>query len=117
MAWECECRHVADLIVFWAPSHINGRMPGFITKVEFGEDLHSSKIVYGRPENAEECRCLDKGMEDLKLPVFTSLLDTLRHAVSLLGSGASRRNGNVYVLLFIWEIEQLQSWYSNLKLV
>ncbi|CAF2961405.1 unnamed protein product [Rotaria sp. Silwood2] len=116
ISWECECRHVADLIVFWIPRHIDGQMPGFTTNVEFGEDLHSGKIVYGRPENAEKCHYLDKRMKELKLPVFTSLTDTLRHAVSLLGMGACRKNGEVYVPLFIWETEQFQSWYSNLKL-
>jgi ADP-ribose pyrophosphatase YjhB (NUDIX family) len=91
-------------------------MPGFTTNVEFGEDLHSGKIVYGRPEHAEKCRHLDKRMEELKLPVFTSLEDTLRHAISLLGTGVYRRNGEVYVPLFIWETELFQSSYSNLKL-
>jgi len=117
ISWECECRHVADLIVFWVPRNIDGEMPGFTTNVEFGEDLHSSKIVYGRPENAEKCQYLDKRIQDLKLPVFSSLADTLHYAASLLNSGAYRTNGEVYIPLFIWETEHFQSWYSNLKLV
>lgn len=116
ISWECECRHVADLIVFWVPRNIGDQMPGFTTNVEFGEDLHSGKIVYGHPENAEKCQYLDKRIKDLRLSVFSSLADTLRHAVSVLGRGANRTNGEVYVPLFIWEIEQFQSWYSNLKL-
>ncbi|CAF3248576.1 unnamed protein product [Rotaria socialis] len=115
ISWECECRHVADLIVFWVPRHVNGRMPGFTTNVEFGEDLHCGKIVYGRPEDAEKCLYLDKRMKDLKLPVFISLEDTLHHAVSLLGTGAFRTSGEVYIPLFIWKTEQFQSWYFNLK--
>lgn len=116
ISWECECRHVADIIVFWIPRQVDGRMPGFTTNVEFGEDLHSGKIVYGRPNNAEKCRYLDSRMKELNLPVLTSLVDTLHHATSLLGAGAYRKNGEVYIPLFIWETEQFQSWYSNLKL-
>ncbi|CAF1165610.1 unnamed protein product [Adineta steineri] len=117
ISWECECRHVADLIVFWIPRYIDEGMAGFTTNVEFGEDIHSGKIVYGRPENAEKCRYLDTRMKELKLPVFTSLANTLHHAISLLGAGAYRSNGEVYVPLFIWKTQQFQSWYSNLKLV
>ncbi|UJR10967.1 hypothetical protein I4U23_015152 [Adineta vaga] len=116
IAWECECRHVADLIVFWIPRDVKGGMPGFTTNIEFGEDLHSGKIVYGRPDNAEKCRYLDKRMEELQLPIFTSLTDTLQHATTLLGDGAHRKHGEVYVPLFIWKTHQFQSWYSNLKL-
>lgn len=117
ISWECKCRHIADIIVFWVPRSIDGRMPGFTTNVEFGEDLHSGKIVYGRPENAEKCRYLDKRMEELDLPICSSLSDTLGHAISLLGTGAHRMNGEIYVPLFIWKTEQFQSWYSNLKSV
>ena len=116
ISWECECRHVTDLIVFWVPRHVDGKMPAFTTNVEFGEDLHSGKIVYGRPENAEKCDYLDQRMQEIKLPVFISLENTLDHAVSLLGTGAHRKNGEVYIPLFIWKTEQFQSWYSNLKL-
>ncbi|CAF1638788.1 unnamed protein product [Adineta ricciae] len=91
-------------------------MPGFTTNIEFGEDLHSGKIVYGRPDSAEKCRYLDKRMEELQLSIFNSLSDTLQHAVSLLGQGAPRKHGEVYVPLFIWNTHQFQSWYSNLKL-
>lgn len=115
ISWECECRHVADLIVFWVPRDVVGKMPAFTTNIEFGEDLHSGKIVYGRPENAEKCDYLDQRMKEMKLPVFVSLEYTLDHAVSLLGTGEHRKNGEVYVPLLIWKTEQFQSWYSNLK--
>ena len=116
ISWECECRYVADVIVFWVPRHVDGEMPAFTTNVEFGEDLHSGKTVYGRPENAEKCNYLDQRMKEIKLPVFLSLEHTLDHAVSLLGTGAHRENGEVYVPLFIWKTEQFQAWYGNLKL-
>lgn len=56
--WECAARHVADKIVFWVPRDIENGIPAFTTNVEFGEDLHSGKMLYGRPEQAEKCRYL-----------------------------------------------------------
>lgn len=114
--WECKCRHVADIILFWVPRDIKGQMPAFVTNIEFGEDLSSGKIVYGRPDTAEKCRYLDKRIIDSGLPVNTTLEETIDCAVSLLGDGAYRENGEVYVPLFIWKTPQFQSWYNNLKL-
>lgn len=116
VAWECECRALADINLFWVPRDIKGRMPAFATNIEFGEDLASGKIVYGRPATAEKCRYFDKRFIDMGLPFFETLEDTIDHAVSLLGDGAVRENGEVYVPLFIWKTPQFQSWYTNLKL-
>jgi len=114
--WECKCRHVADIIFFWVPRDIKGQMPAFVTNIEFGEDLASGKIVYGRPATAEKCRYLDKRILDSGLPVHETLGATLDHAIQVLGEGALRNDGEVYVPLFIWKTPQFQSWYANLKL-
>lgn len=114
--WECKCRHVADIIFFWVPRDIKGQMPAFVTNIEFGEDLSSGKIVYGRPATAEKCRYLDKRIIDSGLPVHETLSATLDHAIEKLGDGASRNDGEVYVPLFIWKTPQFQSWYKNLKI-
>ena len=113
--WECKCRHVADIIFFWVPRDIQGQMPAFVTNVEFGEDLSSGKIVYGRPATAEKCKYLDKRIVDMGLPVHETLEATLNHAIELLGDGAFRSDGEVYVPLFIWKTTQFQSWYENIK--
>jgi hypothetical protein len=113
--WECEARNVADIILFWIPRSISGKMPGFVTNVEFGEDLYSGKIVYGRPEKAEKCKYLDKRFQDLNLIVHNKLEDLINQALSILGEGSLRNDGEVYVPLFIWQTEEFQNWYSNLK--
>ncbi|CAF1639066.1 unnamed protein product, partial [Didymodactylos carnosus] len=113
--WECRCRQIADAIVFWIPRDIQGGMPAYTTNIEFGEDLHSGKIFYGRPDNAEKCRYLDKRFEEIKQPVFTTLKSLLKYAVEQLGNGAYRENGEVFVPFFIWNSLQFQSWYTNLK--
>lgn len=114
--WECIFRKIADIILFWVPRDIENGMPAFTTNIEFGEDLSSGKIVYGRPDNAEKCRYLDKRVLDINLPFFTSLSDTIDYTVQSLGDGAVRNKGEVYVPLFIWETKQFQEWYKNLNL-
>lgn len=112
--WECMCRDISDAIVFWVPRNIEGKMPGFVTNIEFGEDLSSGKVIYGRPPEAEKCKYLDKRMIDKGFPVFETLSSTLDHVAKTLGDGAFRKDGEVYVPLFIWQSEQFQSWYANL---
>lgn len=113
--WECDARQLADKILFWVPRDINGHMPGFTTNVEFGEDLHSGKIIYGRPNSAEKCRYLDSRYLELKQPLFNELHSLVSYCSQSLGNGSLRAEGEVHVPLFIWETEQFQSWYANLK--
>lgn len=64
--WEDDMRELADVIMFWVPRDmsigINGapKMPALTTNVEFGLDLKTGKIVYGRPDHAPSCKYLDQ---------------------------------------------------------
>lgn len=106
--WECTHRHIADKIVFWVPRDIAGHMPGFTTNVEFGEDLATGKVVYGRPEGADKCRYLDKRYTGV---VHTELRVLLESAVV---EGALRSGGEIYIPAQIWQRAEFQDWYSNL---
>lgn len=118
--WECAARQRSDLIVFWVPrvidrSKVDLGMPAFTTNVEFGEDLGSGKLLYGRPPEAEKCRYLDKRVQDLGQPVYDAISELMNAAVTRLGAGALRENGETAVPLFIWQSEQFQFWYAALK--
>ena len=56
--WEREALAEATIIVFWIPRHLPD-MPAFTTNVEFGYWLHSGKVLYGRPNDAEKIKYLD----------------------------------------------------------
>lgn len=122
-SWERKGRQIADIILFWVDREIDISdkdlgMPGFTTNVEFGKDLNSGKILYGRPDDSPKCRYLDDEYStQLKQKVFTNLTDLLQEAVLKLGAGSYRTGGEIYVPLFIWNTEQFQSWYSQLKAV
>lgn len=118
--WECAARNVSDIILFWIPREIDRNkkdlgMPAFTTNIEFGEDLHSGKIMYGRPDNAEKCRYLDKRVIEIKEKVFNDLNKLIQESISKLGEGSLRLEGEVHVPLFIWQSEQFQSWYQQLQ--
>ena len=56
--WEREALMEATVIMFWIPRSFPD-MPALTTNVEFGYWLHTGKIVYGRPDNAEKIKYLD----------------------------------------------------------
>ena len=56
--WERVGLSNANIIAFWIPRHLPD-MPAFTTNVEFGYWLHSGKVVYGRPNDAEKIKYLD----------------------------------------------------------
>ena len=114
IAWEIKGRKIADKIVFWIPRDIKGQMPGFTTNVEFGEDISSEKIVYGRPNYAEKCKYLDLKCQLEQIKVYNNLKEMLSETSKILGSGSFRQKGEVNVPLFIWKSYQFQQWYKSL---
>lgn len=56
--WEREALSEATVILFWVPRKLPD-MPAFTTNVEFGYWLHSGKVIYGRPNDAEKIKYLD----------------------------------------------------------
>ena len=118
--WEVEARKMADIIVFWVPRVIDRSkadlgMPAFTTNFELGEDVHTGKVVYGRPESAQKCRYLDKRVEALGGTVHASLHDVLADTLVRLGEGAVRAGGEARVPLLLWRTPAFQAWYANLK--
>lgn len=120
--WEKKGRNIADVIVFWVDREIDIKdkdlgMPGFTTNVEFGKDLNSGKIFYGRPDTAPKCRYLDNLYEELNKEVVNTLENLLEQVTNYLGEGHVRYEGETFIPLFIWNTEQFQSWYGQLKAV
>jgi 8-oxo-dGTP pyrophosphatase MutT (NUDIX family) len=111
--WEDEGLRRADVIVFWVPRDIEGRMPGFTTNDEWGCWKHSGKVVWGNPKDAEKVRYQRHYAEKLGVPVGDSLEATLGHALKKLGDGAFRIEGEVTVPLHIWQRPDFQKWYES----
>lgn len=56
--WERIALSEATVILFWIPRSLPD-MPAFTTNVEFGYWLHTNKVIYGRPDEAEKIKYLD----------------------------------------------------------
>ena len=112
LSWEVDCRKIADKIVFWIPRDIKNGFPGFTTNVEFGEDLNTGRVMYGRPDNADNIRYLD-GRFAGKGVIHNTLDSLLSDTLISLGSGAIRRGIEVSIPLNIWTSYRFQNWYKN----
>jgi len=113
--WECQARQRADALLFWIPRSMEGKMPALTTNIEFGEDLRYPNIFYGRPDEAESCRYLDKRMVMLNKPVSNNVENLLDNILEYIGDGAIRKGAETQVPLYIWESSNFLSWYNNLK--
>jgi hypothetical protein len=56
--WERKALFEATVIMFWIPRKLPD-MAAFTTNVEFGYWLHTKKVLYGRPDNADKIKYLD----------------------------------------------------------
>jgi nucleoside 2-deoxyribosyltransferase len=70
--WEVNGLYQSDLVVFWIPRDLQD-MPGFTTNIEYGEWMHSGKIVVGFPQNAINTRYIKKRCEMNQTPLFHSI--------------------------------------------
>ena len=58
--WEWEALEKASIIAFWVPRNKSIDMLGLTTNIEFGYYVRNSKVLYGRPDNADTIRYMDK---------------------------------------------------------
>ena len=109
--WECMARERADVGAFWVAREMED-MPGFTTNIEFGEDLASGKVVYGRPAGAPKCKYLDRRARMAGIAVHESIAALAAAALERLGDGAKRSGGSASVPLDMWRSEQFRSWLA-----
>ena len=116
--WEARMRAAADIIVFWVPRDMGAdpgagaaRMPALTTNVEFGLDLPTGKVLYGRPEGSDKNRYLDHVWRHATGEEPEDRLETLLHrAASLLGAGHVRRTDGGYAPLGVHLHDGMAGW-------
>ena len=90
--WEREAMSEALVIAFWIPRYLPD-MPAFSTNVEFGYWLHTGKVLYGRPDDAEKIKYLDWLYElDYNKKPLNSLKELLNNSIKL----AELKYNNIY---------------------
>ena len=58
--WEDTYLEKADKVVFWVCRDYANGIKGMTTNIEFGLYYKTGKIIYGRPNTADDIRNLDK---------------------------------------------------------
>ncbi|WP_437935154.1 nucleoside 2-deoxyribosyltransferase domain-containing protein [Sorangium sp. So ce341] len=109
-AWEQEGLRRADCILFWIPRPSDARLT-FITHVDLGAWLHSGKVVLGAPDDPE-LRYLRKLTDEAHVAPAPTLAATVESAVSRVGAGAARRQGECQVPADIFRTPAFQAWYG-----
>jgi predicted NUDIX family NTP pyrophosphohydrolase len=112
--WEEEGLHRADAIVFWFARNLQ-TLPGFTANDEWGAWRRSGKVFYGRPNSAELVRYQDHFALKQGINRFTALNTLLESALSYLGAGAQRVDGECTIPLDVWKQPVFQSWLSSQK--
>jgi len=112
--WEDAALNQADCILFWVPRDLK-TMPAFTTNHEHGEWFKSGKVVLGAPVNAPKMPYLQHKAFQQFEPQASTLENTVKAALEMIGEGALRNGGECQVPLYIWRTSSFQAWYSAQK--
>lgn len=113
--WEIAGRRRADAVAFWVDRRVSEGFPGFTTNVEFGEDVHSKRTFYGRPEDSERNKYLDGVCMRAGIKIHSDLKNLLEEIVTHIGEGSERVGGESDVPLVAWRFEPVRNWLDSLK--
>jgi hypothetical protein len=80
--WELEALNKATVIMFWIPRE-ERYLPAFTTNIEFGEHLHTGKIVVGAPNHAEKMEYIRTRCRFNCIPVYDNLFQTVAMAKAM----------------------------------
>lgn len=112
--WEQQMLDACDCILFWIDRQYS---EGLTTNIEWGKYQSSAKVVVGFPDNAESVRYIQYECDKLGIKVNNTLEDTIKDAISFVGNGTLRQDGECYVPLIIWNTDMFTKWYSEQKRV
>lgn len=113
--WECDGRNLADILLFWVERDVPNGLPGFTTNIEFGEDLKTHKMVYGRPDKMSHTSYMDKRYSEVHEPMFNNLKDLLTYCVDKLGQGKFREKNTLNIPLYIWKNKSFSLWFKSIE--
>jgi 8-oxo-dGTP pyrophosphatase MutT (NUDIX family) len=112
MDWELDAMRRSDVILFWIPATPD-TLPANTTRVEFGLQIHSGKIILGIPQGAYKTRYLERLASQRNIVVHRSLEATLQAACNRLAAGGKRSRAECLIPLEIWKTQHFQQWYSS----
>lgn len=89
--WEVDALNAADVILFWVPRDMKA-LPALTTNIEFGEWMHSGKIIVGAPKDAVKMDYIESRCAMEKIPFVDSLQSCVYSATSSIEEKAILRS-------------------------
>jgi hypothetical protein len=111
MDWELEAMRRADVLLFWVPAE-KGTLPAYTTRIEFGLQVQSGKVVLGMPHEAYKTRYMEKLAKKYGLTSHATLEGTVKAALAKLGVGSERSGAECLIPLNLWRAPHFQHWYT-----
>jgi 8-oxo-dGTP pyrophosphatase MutT (NUDIX family) len=108
--WELEAMRRSDVLLFWVPAE-KDTLPAYTTRMEFGLQVHSGKVILGIPPNAFKIRYMEKLAKKYRIAAHDSLEETVEAALTKIGEGAERSGVACLIPLDIWRTPHFQQWY------
>ena len=104
--WEVKGLNKANLVIFWIPRKLD-TMPAFTTNIEFGEFMHSEKLIVGFPPDSVNNRYIGKRCQMHDIPLYNNIQEMVAHICKeelkvinschkCGGLGETESNGRVY---------------------
>ncbi len=112
MTWELDAMRRSDVILFWIPA-VRDTMPANTTRVEFGLQIHSGKVILGIPQDAHQTHYMEKLAKQYHVVLHHTLEETVKTACTKLGMGAERSGAECLIPLEIWRTSHFQQWYTS----
>jgi len=112
--WETKCLKMADHIVFYLNRNVDSGLLGLTTNDEWGYWKDSGKCVLITEINADSVRYQEWWAKELKIPAFHDLFNGFKYILDL-QVDCFRRDGERFVPQEIWNLNQFQSWYKQLR--
>jgi hypothetical protein len=112
MDWELGAMRRSDVILFWIPAAPD-TLPANTTRVEFGLQIHSGKVILGIPDGAYRTRYLERLASQYNVTVHGSLKATIQATCDHLGSGAKRSGAECLIPLEVWRTRHFRDWYTS----
>lgn len=110
LQWQEEALRHSDAVVLWLGD--GGAADPQLGEL-WGQWQRSARLSLGAPPGTESA--ILRSAARLRIPVQTSLADTVTHALSLVNPGALRRGGERAVPLLLWRSPGFHSWYKALR--
>jgi 8-oxo-dGTP pyrophosphatase MutT (NUDIX family) len=112
--WESKCLKIADNIIFYINRNLDTELYGLTTNDEWGYWKDSGKCVLITELTADKVRYQEWWAKELKVPAFHELSNGIRHIIDI-QDNYSRLDGERFIPQEIWQLDQFQSWYKQLR--